>query len=159
MTKNQESDSLSIGFLIYFVTQVMTFLSVAYILVYYVINDLAKLARLDKFTFSSFLEDYIFPQGFWIVFLPVLLLAAIIFVYLFIPLYNENIIIENSKAQYTRSLLYVDDKGKLYRNENLDVELPGVEDIMLFKVNERLYREPQKVFNDDPDWIVEDIYI
>ena len=159
MTDFNNNDSLSFGFIIYLITQVMTFLSLGYILIYYTINDIFKSTRLHDSTVISILRGYIFPQGYWLIFLPSFLLMAIIFVYLFIPLHNENIISKNSNIQYKKSLLYIDDKGKLYTYENLDIEQPGVEDLMLFKVNQRLYREKNKIFSDDPDWIVEDIYI
>ncbi|XBW35519.1 hypothetical protein QEN19_001092 [Hanseniaspora menglaensis] len=159
MSLENKDNTLSIGFIVYLITQVLTFLCLGYILIYYPINNLFCWKKFDELEASKLLSSYIFPQGFWIIFGPSLILVCLVFIYIFIPLYNENIILQASNTEYSKSLLYVDNKGKLYAKNDLDTELPGVEDILLFKINQRLYRDKTKVFNDDPDWIVEDIYI
>jgi hypothetical protein len=55
--------------------------------------------------------------------------------------------------------MFVDDKSTLYIQKNMDIEMPGVEDLMIHKVNERLYRNKEVDLYNDPNWITKDIYI
>lgn len=80
---------------------------------------------------------------------------------MFLPLYNKEKLYEYSESNEIQkfSRVFVDDKSTLHSNENMDIELPGVEDLMIHQVNQRLYRNKKCDLYNDPDWITKDIHI
>lgn len=107
------------------------------------------------------LSDYILPQGYWLVYLPAVLLMSMTYIYMFLPLYNKQNLQKYSESDNIKqfSRMFVDDKSTLYIQKNMDIEMPGVEDLMIHKVNERLYRNKEVDLYNDPNWITKDIYI
>ncbi|CAI8505854.1 unnamed protein product [Hanseniaspora opuntiae] len=136
MVKKEHIDSLSVGFIIYLITQGMSFICIFYVLVYYPLTYMLGSTCLSDNSLLMMLFDYILPQGYWL-------------------------LLKHSECEDIQefSRVFVDDKSKLYQSENMDMELPGVEDLMIHKVNERLYRNKNSDLYNDPDWITKDIYI
>lgn len=161
MVKKEQIDSLSVGFIIYLITQAMSFICVFYVLVYYPLTYMLGSTCLSDNSLLMMLFDYILPQGYWLVYLPAVLLMTMAYIYMFLPLYNREKLLVHSESEdmHEFSRVFVDDKSKLYENENMDIELPGVEDLMIHKVNQRLYRNKNSDLYNDPDWITKDIYI
>lgn len=161
MVKKEHIDSLSVGFIIYLITQGMSFICIFYVLVYYPLTYMLGSTCLSDNSLLMMLFDYILPQGYWLVYLPAVLLMSMTYVYMVLPLYNQEQLLKHSECKDIQefSRIFVDDKSKLYQSENMDMELPGVEDLMIHKVNERLYRNKNSDLYNDPDWITKDIYI
>jgi len=161
MAKKEQIDSLSIGFIIYIITQTMTFICLFYILVYYPLTYIFMNKILSKNDLLIMLSDYILPQGYWLVYLPAVLLMSMTYIYMFLPLYNKQNLQKYSESDNIKqfSRMFVDDKSTLYIQKNMDIEMPGVEDLMIHKVNERLYRNKEVDLYNDPNWITKDIYI
>lgn len=161
MAKKDQIDSLSIGFIIYIITQTMTFICLFYIFVYYPLTYIFMNKILSKNDLLIMLSDYILPQGYWLVYLPAVLLMSMTYIYMFLPLYNKQNLQKYSESDNIKqfSRMFVDDKSTLYIQKNMDIEMPGVEDLMIHKVNERLYRNKEVDLYNDPNWITKDIYI
>lgn len=161
MVKKEQIDSLSIGFIIYFITQAMSFICVFYVLIYYPLTYMFLIKTLSHNNLMIMLSDYILPQGYWLIYIPAGLLMTMTYIYMFLPLYNEQKTQVYSESDDIKqfSKMFVDDKSSLYLQKNMDIELPGVEDLMIHKVNERLYRNKNLDLYNDADWITKDIYI
>ncbi|KKA03290.1 Phosphatidylinositol N-acetylglucosaminyltransferase subunit HuGPI19 [Hanseniaspora uvarum DSM 2768] len=161
MAKKDQIDSLSIGFIIYIITQTMTFICLFYIFVYYPLTYIFMNKILSKNDLLIMLSDYILPQGYWLVYLPAVLLMSMTYIYMFLPLYNKQNLQKYSESDNIKqfSRMFVDDKSTLYIQKNMDIEMPGVEDLMVHKVNERLYRNKEVDLYNDTNWITKDIYI
>lgn len=161
MVKKEQIDSLSIGFIIYFITQAMSFICVFYVLIYYPLTYMFLNKTLSHNNLMIMLSDYILPQGYWLIYIPAGLLMTMTYIYMFLPLYNEQKTQVYSESDDIKqfSKMFVDDKSSLYLQKNMDIELPGVEDLMIHKVNERLYRNKNLDLYNDADWITKDIYI
>ncbi|KAL6946433.1 hypothetical protein ACO0RG_000585 [Hanseniaspora osmophila] len=101
------------------------------------------------------LQDYLLPQRYWLIFIPAFIIALMSAIYITLPIYNNQLLDLGEPEQkdnisqmvsfekidiYNTIYNILDDNSNFVTDANIDKEYPGVMEIPINKVCEKLYR-------------------